>query len=134
MSVILEDMETQKVVVKQSKIHGKGVFTNRDFKKGDVVIEYDLEELTKEEFDNLPEAERHFTAKRDGGYVLFVPPARYVNHSCEPNTTSVDMKYDVAVRDIKKGEEITGNYSEENVPGLKMKCNCGSENCKRIIT
>jgi len=35
-------------------------------------------------------------------------------------------------RDIKKGEEITGDYAEEILTG-EMKCNCGSKNCKKII-
>ncbi|MCK5107688.1 MAG: ASCH domain-containing protein [Nanoarchaeota archaeon] len=38
-----------------------------------------------------------------------------------------------AARDIKKGEEITSDYSDEMVPGTEMFCNCGSKNCKKII-
>ena len=38
-----------------------------------------------------------------------------------------------ANRDIKKGEEITGDYTEELPPGTYMKCNCGSKKCKKII-
>ncbi len=121
------------VIIKKSKIHGKGVFVNRDFKKGEVVIKYNLKKLTKEEFENLSEKEKHFTCKEGKDYFLFLPPERYVNHSCNPNTNSIN-KCDVAIRDIKKGEEITGDYSKENIPGLKMKCKCGSKSCRRIIT
>ncbi|MFC1629628.1 SET domain-containing protein [Patescibacteria group bacterium] len=121
------------VIVKKSKIHEKGVFADRDFKKGEVVIKYNLEKLTKEEFENLSEKEKHFTVKEDDSYFLFLSPERYVNHSCEPSTNSVD-KCDIAIKDIKKGEEITGDYSKENVPGLNMKCNCGSDNCRGTIT
>ena len=38
-----------------------------------------------------------------------------------------------ANRDFKKGEEITGDYSKENIPNLNMKCNCGNRSCKKII-
>lgn len=127
-------MNRRHSLVRLSKIHGKGLFANRDFKKGEVVVEYSLKELTPEEFAGLPESERHFTAKRNGQYVLFMPPARYVNHSCEPNTTSVNMQADVAIRDIKRGEEITGDYSEEDIPNVSMKCKCGSKKCRGVIT
>lgn len=58
-------------------------------------------------------------------------PEKYVNHSCEPNTTAKGF-CDVAIRNIKKGEEITGNY-EETAGGASFKCSCGSTNCKKII-
>ncbi len=120
------------IIVKKSKIHGNGVFANRDFKKGEVVIKYNLKRLTKEEFENLSEAEKHYTSYKNGKYFLFLPPARYVNHSCEANTNPMNES-DIAIRDIKKGEEITADYTKENVPNLNMKCNCGSKNCKGII-
>ena len=120
------------IIVKKSKIHGKGVFADRDFKKGEVVIKYNLKKLTEKEFKNLSEKEKHFTSKEGKGYVLFLAPERYVNHSCDPNTNSIN-NCDIAIKNIKKGEEITGDYSKENIPGLNMKCNCGNKSCKRII-
>ena len=121
------------VLIKKSKIHEKGIFANRNFEKGEIVIKYNLKKLTKEEFENLSEKEKHYTSKKGKDYFLFLPPERHVNHSCDPNTNSIN-KCDVAIKDIKKGEEVTGNYSKENVPGLKMECNCGSKNCRGIIT
>ena len=59
-------------------------------------------------------------------------PERYVNHSCDANTTAKNP-CDIAIRDIKKGEDVTGNYSEELIPNTKMKCNCKSKNCRKII-
>lgn len=130
-------MKTMKdIIIKDSKIQGKGVFANRDFKKGEVVIKYNLKPLTKEEFENLSEKEKHYTDFHDGKYWLFQIPERYVNHSCNPNTNQIlnkDIKCDVAIKDIKKGEEITSDYSKEDIPGLNMKCNCRSKNCKGII-
>lgn len=120
------------IIVRKSKIHGKGVFANRNFLKGEVVIKYNLKKLTKEEFDNLLKEEKHFISKEGNDYFLFLPPERYVNHSCDANTNSIN-NCDIAIKDIKKGEEITGDYSKENIPNLSMKCNCGSKNCKGII-
>ena len=122
-------------IVKESKIHGKGVFASKNFKKGDIVIKYNLKPLTKEEFDNLPKSEKHFTSFENGKYWLFPSPERYVNHSCEPNIhPNLKEKYDFAIKNIKKGDEIVTDYTKDDVPGLNMKCNCGSKNCKKIIT
>ena len=122
------------LIVKKSKIHGKGVFANRDFKKGEVVVKYNLKPLTKKEFENLPEKEKHFTDFDKGKYWLFQIPERFVNHSCEPNTNPNQVKRcDVPIRKIKKGVEITTHYRKNNIQGLNMRCNCGSKNCKKII-
>ena len=58
------------VIIKKSGI-GKfkdklGVFAKKDFKKEEVVIKYQLQILTKEEYKQLPEMEKHFTHKRKG--------------------------------------------------------------------
>ncbi len=121
------------VIIKKSKIHGKGVFANRDFRKGETVIKWDLSTiLTKEEVDKLPKKEKRYVSiLKDDRYVLHQTPARYVNHSCDPNTYTKNNK-DVASRDISKGEEITTDYSLE-VPGLYMKCNCGTKKCRGIV-
>lgn len=122
------------VTVKTSKIHGRGVFADRDFKKGEVVIKYRLKLLTKGEFANLTEKDKHFTSFQNGKYWFFPSPERYVNHSCRPNTNpNLKNKSDFAVRNIKKGEEITTDYRKDNVPGLHMKCNCGSKRCAILI-
>ena len=121
------------VIVKKSKIHGRGAFANRDFKKGEVVIKYTLKSLTEEEFKSLPKSEKHFTAKRsEGGYWLYSSPERYVNHSCEPNTSPLN-RCDVAIKDIRNGEEITTDYRKDNVHSLNMVCKCGSKICRKVI-
>ena len=122
------------MTVKNSKIHGKGVFANRNFKKGEVVVNYHLKQLTKKEYDSLSETEKHFTSFQEGRYWLFNSPERYVNHSCEPNVNpNFKERNDFAIKDIKIGEEITTDYRKDGVPGLKMKCTCGSKICKGII-
>jgi len=68
----------------------------------------------------------------DGKYVIMQDPEKYVNHSCDANTTAKQF-CDIAKRDIKKGEEITANYKEELSPSTEMKCNCGSKNCVGIV-
>lgn len=121
------------VIVKKSKIEGLGVFASRNFKKGEVVIKWDVShQLTSEEVKNLQTQEKRYVAFLDGKYILMQPPARYVNHSCDVNTYAKNF-CDIAKRDIKKGEEITGDYSENETPGFEMVCHCGSKNCCKII-
>jgi SET domain-containing protein len=121
------------VIVKDSKIHGKGVFAARNFKKGEIVLKWDIShELTKEQLDKMPENEKRYVTFFNGKFVLMQPPERYVNHSCVANTYANNF-CDVAKRDIKKGEEITADYAEEGVPDLNMKCKCGSKNCRGVI-
>ena len=122
------------VVVKKSKINQKGVFANCDFKKGQVVMKWNTDKvLTKEETKNLSGKERKYISPFHDKFLLQQPPERYVNHSCEPNTKVVDNSSDVAIRDIRKGEEITSDYSVFFVPGETMKCSCGSRKCKGVI-
>ena len=49
------------VVIGVGNLTGKGVYANRDFKNGEVVIRYHLKPLTKTEFEELPDDEKIFT-------------------------------------------------------------------------
>ena len=75
--------------------------------------------------------------------------ASYINHSCDPNCItkyySLKKRDIIAVRDIKKGEELTVDYSTGAIYGFGkggfvteegsiMKCKCGSRNCRIYIT
>ena len=121
------------IVVKWSKIAGRGVFANRNFKKGEKVIQWDIShQLLPYEIKKLPEKIKKYIAFFNGLYILMQTPGKYVNHSCDPNTTTRNF-CDVAIRDINKGEEITGNYLENELPGFEMECKCGSKNCQGVI-
>ncbi len=123
---------SEDLIIKKSSISGKGVFANRNFNKGERVIKWPLEKiLTKKDVNILPESEKKFLVRDGKKYILMQLPARYVNHSCNANTKPKN-NHDIAIRDIKKGDEITSDYSKED--GLdKFKCNCNSYNCRKII-
>lgn len=111
---------TDDVVIKKSKIgqfdNGKGVFANRNFKKGEIVIQYHLKALTKEGFEKLPPEEKQFTHKHWERIYLYSIPERYVNHSSDPNTAQdLKNKCDVAKRDIRNGEEITTDATKDDI-------------------
>lgn len=61
-------------------------------------------------------------------------PGFYINHSCNPSAGIRGSIEIVAMRDIKKGEEITFDYStSESEDGWTLVCQCGEENCRRLI-
>ena len=106
------------VSIKKSKIgqFDKGVFANRNFKKGEIVIKYNLKNLTQKEYQNLPGNEKKFTHSHLGKIYLYSSPERYVNHSSNPNTIqNLKDKCDIALKDINKGEEITTDSSRDDI-------------------
>ncbi|MGM5484432.1 MAG: SET domain-containing protein [Nanobdellota archaeon] len=127
------------IEVRGSKIHNKGVFAKRDIPKGTSIIEYKGELIDKEE------AERRGQRDRENGTVYLFTlndrydidgtvggnESRFINHSCNPNCESVNYDDEEvwveAIRDIKKGEEITYDYC---LGDDEFECRCGSENCK----
>lgn len=48
-----------KVIIGKGKLDGKGIFADNDFKKGDIVIKYNLKSLSEEEFKKLSTKEKH---------------------------------------------------------------------------
>jgi len=121
------------LLIKKSKIHGKGVFAARDFKKGEIVLKWDLSNtIEKERIKDLAPGIRRNVYRYRGKYIVPSSPGRYLNHSCDANTFARNGR-DLAKRDIKKGEEITINMSNETIVGLSLRCRCGSKNCRKIV-
>ena len=104
------------VVIGKGNLAEKGVYAERDFKAGEVVIGYNLKPLTDQEFTNLPESEKMFMHSHRGIKHLYSEPERYVNHSSDPNTKQdLDAKQDIAIRDIAKGEIITTDATRDDI-------------------
>ncbi len=104
----LPTTENRKVEIKQSKIHGLGLFAARNLRKGEVIGLYQGPE-TEEEGDHVlwiydEDEQREYGI--DGQ-----TETRYVNHSQKPNAYFNGEVLE-ALRAIKKGEELTHNYGE----------------------
>lgn len=126
-------MKTDSVYVNKSNINGKGVFAQKKFKLGEVVLHWDINNtLSATEFKKLSEKEKGYVTFLGGKYIVMQEPEKFVNHSCSPNTTVKDF-CDVAIRNIGNDEEITGNYSEDLPSKTEVRCTCGNTNCKKII-
>jgi hypothetical protein len=128
-----------RVEVRQSPIHGLGVFAVRAFHAGELIFVRDETRLVTA--DNplnaaKGEVEHHCDWLWDGIQVLLPSPDCYVNHSCAPNSNVIwrdDVGHNVALREIEEGEEITHSYSVNLHGGLSWQCNCGSERCIGVV-
>jgi uncharacterized protein len=118
------------IKISNSRIHGKGIFAGRDFKEGEVVLHWDsyARPISGQERSRLSEVEKKMVF--DGK--LYASVSQFINHSCNANVSNVNG-YDTAIRDIKRGEEITCDYHKEDVPFINLNCNCGSNNCRKVL-
>ena len=110
-----------KTYLDKSKIQGIGLFSDEFIPKGTLIWKFvpgfDFV-LTKKELNKLPKVAKSWVLhygyynKSEGGYVICVDDARFLNHSENSNTHDEDKKGTITTRDIKKGEEIICNYFE----------------------
>lgn len=147
-----EVLDSEYFEVRESGIHNKGAFAKKDIPKDTEIVEYVGEKITKAESEKR--ATKYLNkAKRDknfGQVYIFslnkkydidgnVPwnPSKYINHSCDPNCEyqSEDDKkiWVVAIKDIKKGEELTVNYGYDVDNWEEHPCKCGSKKCVGYI-
>jgi hypothetical protein len=134
--------------VRNSKIHGKGVFAARFIPKGTRISEYEGERLSHAEADtryadNPIEDNHTFLFIVDRKTVIDATTggndSRFINHSCDGNCESVveDRRVFVeAVRDIQKGDELGYDYEigrdKDDPPNVDeiFACHCGSPKCR----
>jgi SET domain-containing protein len=60
---------------------------------------------------------------------------RFINHSCAPNSftrLTADRAEFYALRNIRKGEELTVDYGESHHNGT-LRCRCGAADCQGWI-
>jgi len=137
--------------VRKSEIQGRGVFATRDIRKGERLIEYRGEIITDAEADRrypFDENERHhtFLFMLDDGNIIDAQksrtPAKYINHSCNPNCEAVEEDGRIfidAIKAIRKGQELVYDYhfileEPHNAANKKLyPCNCGARNCRGTI-
>jgi uncharacterized protein len=67
-----------------------------------------------------------------GETVLCWDHGRYVNHSCDPTCLAPGWDFEIAVRDIPAGAEITDDYATLG-GGDDFTCECGAAACRRRI-
>ena len=107
---------------------GLGLFADKNFRKGETVIHFraDIVLCSKATPEAVQIDERNcFDTK-------WLTPEAFINHSCSP-TAKLDVRgyrY-VAIKDIKRNEEITFDYltTDWDMGRESFRCRCGSKNC-----
>lgn len=139
---MVKSIISSKVEVRGSNINNRGTFAIENIARGEVVFIKGGYILTKETMWTNKLGDTYWPI--DNFYVLAPrneEEAReiklYINHSCEPNCGLRGDITGVAMRDIQVGEEITFDYAmldNESDPSYNFKCECGSKECRGIIT
>lgn len=123
-----------------SKLGGKGSFTARDIKKGEVIKILSGERVS---FGEITKRVKLGQEKVDDPlqigdetYLDLDDSSRLINHSCDPNAGIRKERELFALRDIRKGEEVTFDYSTtvgRESGWWYMDCHCKSANCRKRI-
>ncbi|CDW59218.1 PHD and FYRN and SET and zf-HC5HC2H domain contai ning protein [Trichuris trichiura] len=136
------------VYLARSKIQGLGLFAKRDIEMNAMVIEYIGEVIRNEVAERR---EKRYQERNRGVYMFRLDsdwvidatmaggPARYINHSCDPNCIAERIELDreariviMSCRPICKGEELTYDYQfdfEDDTS--KLPCLCNAPNCRK---
>jgi uncharacterized protein len=141
-------MSSRRIAVRQSGVHGKGVFALEAIASGERLIEYKGERISWKEalrrHPHNPDEPNHtfYFALDNGGVIdgkVNGNSARWINHSCAPNCEAEEIDghvYVGAIRDIEAGEELFYDYGlvidARQTKKLKREyeCRCGARKCR----
>lgn len=124
------------VIVKSSPISGHGIFASKDIKKGETILNVEGPTI---KYPFLPDWRVGMNYLNIGPNMWKIAyrdnPWNFINHSCVPNSGLLGKTKVVAMSSIKEGEEVTIDYSctEASTSQWKMKCNCSSKECRKLI-
>ena len=136
-------------LVRNSEIHGRGVFASKKIRKGAVIVEYKGQRTSYAKAASRPDSDpdnaaHTFLFELDDGRVIDAGvrgnAARWINHSCEPNCVPFEDEegrvFIEAKRKIRPDEELSYDY-RLNIEGRLSKreragyaCRCGSAKCR----
>jgi len=131
--------------VKKTKLYGGGIYSISNIKKEALLAIFGGYVMTAQEESKLPNLIRDLAHQIHENFVIGIRDPKRIqsvdmfNHSCEPNAGFNGQIFLVAIKNIKKNEQITFDYAmvlhkSKNVKLYEMKCVCGLKNCRKIIT
>ena len=141
----------RRIQVRQSGVHGKGVFALQDIPKGEKIIEYVGEIISAQEAED-----RHPHDPKDPNHTFYFQidedrvidalhggnSARWINHCCTPNCKpEVDdgRVFIKAKKNILAGEELNYDYGliiDEPITKkliAQYPCWCDSPKCRKTL-
>lgn len=105
-----------------SEAIGHGVVATRDLPAGTITwVQDELDrEFTPRQIERLGEhyedsLDTYCFRNQHGRWVLCWDHARFVNHSFNSNCMTTAYNFEIAIRDIKAGEELTDDYGYLNI-------------------
>jgi hypothetical protein len=113
---------------------GLGVFANRDIQPGETILAFGGPVIDFAETKRRGPWECMPIQTGPNQYCDTQPPGVFVNHSCEPNAGIRNDRDLVALRRIRRGEEVRFDYSttmEEE--SFTMRCLCGAPRCRHVV-
>lgn len=148
---LTQDFSIPSIAVRESKVHGNGVFALRKIPAETCVTEYRGERVTQREADRRKAADpdnpfhTFFFSLEDGKLIdgdSEGNAARWINHSCAPNCEAREEDGRVfiyALRDIARGEELNYDYGliveERHTAKVRAAyaCRCGAPDCRQTM-
>ena len=130
-----------KLILRDSGIHGVGVYAGEPIPAKRKVIEYTGERISRRETKRRSEIQNKqiylFTLDNywtlDG--TVGGSGAEYINHCCDPNIVAEIRRGHIlymSKRAIRKGEELTVDYHfAKNID--KIPCKCGAKKCRGTL-
>ncbi|TAF12221.1 MAG: SET domain-containing protein-lysine N-methyltransferase [Nostocales cyanobacterium] len=104
---------------------GFGLIASQLIPRGTVTWVHDKFDvvITGQEMEHIEEIYKRTIIKyayrnKHGDFIFSWDNGRFINHSFDSNTISTAYNFDIAIRDIAAGEEITCDYGCFNLPGI----------------
>ena len=128
------------LVVRESPINGRGLYTTRAVRAGEPLLIIAGELVAESEALRREREEANWYIYCHGETFIDTAQsatARYLNHSCAPNTTTVARdgatRYLIAIRDIAAGVELTLDYEYHEIYDLcqRLNAHCLHRACPR---
>ncbi len=132
---------SRKTVVRESPIHGRGLFAKTAIDEGEIVAVKGGHIITRATLAELQT--RLGPAEIQIGDDLFIGPTTeeeregamiFSNHSCAPNLGLRGEITFVAMRGIAAGEELTHDWAMTDDDESVTVCQCGASSCRGRIT
>lgn len=130
-----------KVTVRESRIHGKGLFATAPITKGEIVCVKGGYIFNRKNLESMSGWYR--AAEIQVADDLFIGPLNeseregsmvFSNHSCDPNIGVQGQIVFVAMRDIRADEELTHDWATTDDDDYEIQCDCGVAVCRKILT
>ena len=128
-----------RLVIRESKIHRRGVYTLERIPANHKVIEYTGERISRRETKRRGQGSVTYLFTLDNYWTIDGAVggsgAEIINHCCDPNLRTTIQKGHIlyiSKRAIEPGEELTVDYRfSDKIEDVR--CRCGSSKCRGTI-